>query len=321
MDARTAAGARVAAGAGVPHATRDPASLTGEFDAMTRRLLAQAGMPLADEALLRARLALRGAARSPGRAVCAAARRHRIVGLGEMHTLRGRALLPALDEAAARGGARILFLEVRTDEQAGLDAFAASGRVADLPASLGGGPEEPLPSDLPYHAMLIAARRLGLRLVAMDHDSSDECERDRYMAEVVRRELSRAAGATAIVVVGQLHLMRRAQPLSEAPLALLLERALGADALWTLGRAVPDPEPGLCLWTLVAAPRVPAVIARGYGPLDRLPSHCASSPLLGADFDALLLVPPLPEELRAWRARGRLFPGDRVPPPEADFRP
>jgi hypothetical protein len=306
MDARHATDAHAAAagheGAGPARSACASQGATTEFDALACRILARAGFPLSTDALPRMRMRLRQAAQAPAQAVQAAMRRHAIVALGEMHTWRGRALLPELVEAAACAGARTLFLEVRRDEQDRLDAFASTGRISDLPASVGGAGEPPLPSDLPYQQMLIRARQRGLRLVAMDDATVDESVRDARMAEVVQRTMQDAPDRRAVMVVGQLHLMRRAQPFTERPLAALLDAAPRLGTLWTLGRAVPDAVPELGVWALAAVPAAPAVVARGDDRLlDQLPGHGGPQPLRGDDFDAVLLVPASEDERNAWR--------------------
>lgn len=265
-------------------------------DRMTGRLLRQAGCGAVDLPALRAEVAAHAIA--PQRAVRALVHAHRLLAIGEMHTARGRVLAAALVDAAADAGARLLCLEIHPRDQPALDAFAGDGCRQRLPAHLGGGGQS-LPSDGPYLDMLDAAHRRGMRLLAVDHDG-DEGERDAVIADRVLAALPAGDDARAVIVIGQMHLLRRPQSLAQRPLALHLDAALGPHAVATLGRAVPQNDPAFSLWTLAAAPTAPGVIDTRRSQMAALPAHIGPRPMRAIDFDALLLVPPSPEEQGAW---------------------
>lgn len=230
---------------------------------------------------------LAAAALRPAETLTALMQSHRVVGLGEMHDFAGRHLSAELVTAAAAGGAQWLFIEVYSSSQFEIDAFVASGCHSDLPASAGGGSDEPMRFQQPYVEMLQAARAAGLRIVAVDVDDADYDQRNRAMACAIARCLSEP-GSRGVAVMGQLHLIPRSIFGFADSLATLLRCRFGADEVVTVGRAVPDQAPEFSVWSDVAAVREPGLLPVRGSPFADLAATHGKETLVGSDFDYLL---------------------------------
>jgi hypothetical protein len=275
--------------------------IPSELDTVAIRLLDRLGVRHPERQLLLWREHLRNEGHEPKVFLRRLVMNHRLVALGEMHTLRGRELSAHLVEASAAGGADTVFLEIQEHEQFALDCFQRTGLTADLPESVGGGSSaRSLPSDAPYLEMLRVAQQCGMKLVAADTANGDEPGRDRHMAARITQYLQEHPNARAIAVVGQLHLLPRPFRFSPMSLVTLVRAELGFAAVATLGRAVPLDGAEFSIWSLVLAPHVPVVLDTLRSPCARLPSLIGSMPQFCDDFDAMLLYPANASEVSAW---------------------
>jgi hypothetical protein len=253
--------------------------------------LSAIGRPQPDRTVGELRAHLDAHAVEPISAVFELMRTHGLLCLGEMHDYAGRYLSAELIDAAARAGARTLFVEVYDTQQDGIDRFTESGDHARLPVSAGGGREPPYRFQRPYVQMLHAARDHGMRIVAIDSEGADYDERNMMMAEAIRRHFEAECGSTqAVAVVGQLHLTRRTV-LGDAPSMATRLRASLQRPLVTIGRAVPDAMPEFSVWADVADVSEPCLLRSDGSPFAQLPSTLCAESLLGSDFDQLLFYP------------------------------
>jgi hypothetical protein len=231
-------------------------------------------------------------AQSPLAQVRELMRSHQILCLGEIHNYAGRYMLADMVEAAGSAGASVLFVEVCTSEQQRLDLYMRSGLRADLPESAGGGAEA-FDFQQPYVEMLLAARALGMRVVAIDQPYAPINERDAIMAKNVIRFLSKQPHEKVVLVAGQLHLLRRPFLHMEKPLASYLYEQFSGQAV-TMGRAFLDPMfPEFSLWAAAACSDQypPAVLPTEYAPFAQMPGAVGADPLYGSDFDYVFFYP------------------------------
>jgi hypothetical protein len=251
--------------------------------------LAQLGHPDPAASLRTLRQHLAAHAIEPVAGVQSLMRRSRLVCLGEMHDFAGRFMSAELVMAAARAGARWLFVEVYASQQAQIDAFAATGRHEQLPASAGGGQAVPMRFQQPYVEMLIAARSAGLRIVAIDNEGVSSDERDVLMAQAVQRHM-RGSADRGVAIVGQLHVVPR-PILGRGPsMAALLRPHLGGS-LVTVGRAVPDAMARFSVWADVAGVQEPCLLSVAGSPFAPLASTLCEESLHASDFDHVFFYP------------------------------
>jgi hypothetical protein len=214
---------------------------------------------------------------------------YRIVLLGEQHDYAGRFMAADLLEAAVKGGANCLCIEVHSIEQEKIDQFLVDGQFVDLPVSAGGGDEEPMQFQQPYVEMLLAARKLKMEIFAVDTDGASMDERDGIMANHISRILQRP-NRRCLGVFGLLHLAKR--PLIwEAP--TLASALLGEfqDDLVTVSRAVPCEMDEYGVWSHLASVNRPLMLSAVDSPFGNIGHTCSEICLKGSDFDYLFFYP------------------------------
>lgn len=137
--------------------------------------------------------------RSPADALVDSMKKSRVLAIGETHVTPneqrnlGKELIPKLQAA----GATHLALEIPKDTQPVLDEYMKTGKLdkSKLPVLL---------RDDDYLAMLEAARKAGLKLVAVD--AKDDLDRDKEMAAGIGKILDADAKAKVVFWVGAGHL-------------------------------------------------------------------------------------------------------------------
>jgi hypothetical protein len=221
----------------------------------------------------------------------------RLLCIGEMHDFAGRYMAAEIIAAAARGGARWLFIEVYDTRQVEIDSFLETGLHALLPVSAGGGSEIPMRFQLPYVTMLHAARMAGMKVIAMDRQGAGFDERNEHMASAICRIMDDPT-ERGVAVVGQLHLVPNC-PLGDGVSLpnrvrqkwAQVNQSFASSRVVTVGRAVPDECREFSVWADVGGALEPRLVSTAGSPFSSLASATEHNTVFGGDFDYLFFYP------------------------------
>jgi hypothetical protein len=131
-------------------------------------------------------------------------RQNDLVIVGEAHDFNGRYLSKEIVNAAAAGGAKVIFLEVSKKDQAILDEFSKTGNTSILEKIGVGGHIY----GKPLVDALVAARNKGMKIIATDDlDLGLDVEsRNRIAADTISDYQNKNNGAKGLYIVGQAHI-------------------------------------------------------------------------------------------------------------------
>ncbi len=141
---------------------------------------------------------------SPVDYLASRAAENRLIMIGTRHRDRDihQMIIRALPRLTRETGINTIFMEIASDQQPAIDDFSdgagdlARIRVWDILDS---------PS---YSAILLAARDLGIRIVAIDKPDGLAGTRDQWMSRTICEYLDKHPAARGLVIAGARHVMR-----------------------------------------------------------------------------------------------------------------
>lgn len=172
---------------------------------------------------------------------------HRLVLIGEMHgTIETPALVgDVIAREVGRGQRIVLALEISMREQASVDRYLDSaGNAADRDALLAGEHwQDPMHDGRDSAAMFALIERIRQlrendRLISIAlFDAGGGIERNRLMADSLRKVITRSPQAMLLVLTGNVHAMTSAPPWA------MFDRGKKIESPMTMGRYLSDLEP------------------------------------------------------------------------------
>jgi len=148
--------------------------------------------------------------------LCEKAREGRLILLGTRHDNKSmhNLIAGALPQLVKDAGVNTLFLEIPSKEQANINRFlAGKAEIADICMWK-------IVSCNDYCKIILKARELGMKVVAMDNDEDPCITRDRWMAVHVADYLGANPGTRGMVVVGNCHVLKNIRWANEEGLSL-----------------------------------------------------------------------------------------------------